>query len=102
MITCEITSITKVESTHTYFNLVDPKGRKMGAWVSTETILATENHANTGRIIEPGVWFSVQMCASRNGAGYGVTGGTKYFRSEEERAKYIEKRMKVMRTKAAK
>lgn len=102
MTTCAMSTITAREETHTAFGLVDAKGRKMGAWVTTETRLATENNTNSGQIIEPGVWFTVSMCASRDGAGYGVTGGTQYFRTEDERAKYIEKRMKGMRTKAAK
>jgi len=102
MTTCTMSTITEIKQAHTEFGLVDAKGRKMGAWVTTETRLATESNTNSGQIIEPGVWFSVNMCASRDGKGYGVSGGTQYFRTEEERAKYIEKRMKAMRSKAAK
>lgn len=98
--TCTVTT-TDNQQAHTEFGLVDAKGRKMGAWVFTDTRTAVENGTNSGYVIDPGIWHCVSMCASRDGESYGVSGGTKFFRTEEERAKYIEKRMKVMRTKAA-
>lgn len=100
MTTCNVTT-SNCDQVHIAFEgLTDAKGRKLGAWVTTSTRTAVENNTNSGYVIDPGVWFAVNMCGSRDGVSYGVTGGTKLFRTEDERAAYIAKRIKTMRSKA--
>ena len=81
---------------HTYFPVLDTKGRRFGARARIEVIeyvLADESTACPTLLLaqDLGRWLHVLPHATRDGVEYGAWQGGKRFRTEDEAAAYIVK-----------
>lgn len=76
---------------HTPFGVTDSKGRDVGAFVITETIVISpdpDTERKWCRVADPkemGTWFSYTIQSTRDGAEFGASAKTSRFRDEAER-----------------
>lgn len=92
------------------FGLYDKEGREMGAAVTTYDVSiehydAGNSHMDVASYVgvgTPGFYPVSYICTTRDGRSYGALQKSKIFLTEEERAKYISKRLSEMRKRAAK
>jgi hypothetical protein len=81
-------SQTTIEKNQVDFGIVDSRGRKIGACVSTfeRTMeFVPEDHNGCYHLVAPGSYFMLRTQATRNGVAYGATQSSRYFKTEEER-----------------
>jgi hypothetical protein len=73
------------------FGMTNAKGAALGAMIIRETEVYQEmseaefNKTRMASLTLPGVWFTYCVQTTRNGAGFGASQPTHYFRSIEER-----------------
>lgn len=87
------------------FGFTDKKGRYVGANIILGTMIAVEqdddtswsNHDYKGVANKPGEYSMVYIHGTRNGERFGPLQRTHYFLTDEDRDKYIEKRIKAMK-----
>ena len=93
------------------FDTIDNKGRKIGAMIRRETQVYEEmseaefNKTKMASLVRPGTWYTFYVSTTRNGATFGASQPTHYFRSIEERDvaihAHIARSMKAAAKKAA-
>jgi hypothetical protein len=90
-------NITPREIRRVSFNATDARGRQHGVDIEKrECVFTDAGHCEYGRgaySIEVGHYFTLHMMGTRDGVKFGPMQPTKYFKTEEERELYIEKRL---------
>jgi len=100
----QITKRTETVSKHFDFDAIDPRGRKIGAFVITnETTFEDSPPEHTwGYTMDPGQYFTLTFHTTRDGAAYGPIQPMQHFKTVEERDQAVAKYLKAAQKRANK
>lgn len=77
--------------------MVDKKGRKIGLKIITGIMIATEGGSHdVDEVDKPGKYFGVRMQATRDGEEFNSYQRMRYYKSQDERQKKIDERVKKL------
>jgi len=99
--------VSEVQTQHVSFDVVDEKGRIVGAFIETSVVTytlfdGTEGPYRGGWRHAPGVFFGFEPHATRNGKNYGASQSLSVFDTAEARDAAIAKYLKTAKARAAK
>src|SRR5436190_22932661 len=81
------------QAVHHNFEVKDNKGREIGVVVTTYEVDFLPTDKDYGYLQPAGHYLAANVHVSRDGKTYGSSQRTEYFKTEEERTSYTQKRV---------